>query len=720
MEVWGGIECTLNRIGHQFFSQSERNGHLLRRQDIELFSELRLHKIRYPCLWEMVCPDEYTFRWGWLDDKLALLQKHGLSPIAGLLHHGSGPSFTNLLDPAFPTKFTKYAEKFSRRYPWVTDFIPIDEILTTARFSCLYGHWYPHHKSDASFARALFHQVKASIMAMNAIRQNTPQARFIQAEDLGRAQSTEPLNYQRDFENDRRWLAIDLLCGRVNETHPLYHFLRSAGLEDQELTWLQNNSLSPDIFGINHYLLSNRYLDHELAKYPPHYHGRNHYQDYADVSSADTNEAQFVSPGEVFREAWDRYQIPLAVTEVHLRGYREDQLRWFHQIWQEANQLRRQNVDIQAVTAWALLGSYDWHNLCTRPEGFYESGVYDLRTPQGLPRKTALTSMVKTLASGQNFDHPLVLQDGWWKSRTNLLFSQPKEKPATQTLSRPIIITGGKGTLGQAFARICERRDIPFVLLGRDRLDIADEAAVRHVLEELRPWGVINAAGYVHVDLAESNSERCFRENVHGAVNLARYCADQKISFVTFSTDLVFDGENDSVYLESHPVAPLNVYGESKVRSEQEVLSIYPEALVIRTSAFFGPWDRHNFAIKTLEKLQRSEEVHAASDTRLSATYVPDLVNTSLELMIDQEQGLFHLTNHGGRSWSELIRTFTIAASRHIAGLDSSLIIDKPQHTLSLRARRPLNSVLGSERATLLPSVDEAMERYFYDLKLEP
>ena len=83
-----------------------------------------------------------------------------MKPIVGLMHHGSGPSYTNLLDPQFPEKLASYAAAVARRYPWITDYTPVNEPLTTARFSCLYGHWYPHHRDPLLFARALLAQLR--------------------------------------------------------------------------------------------------------------------------------------------------------------------------------------------------------------------------------------------------------------------------------------------------------------------------------------------------------------------------------------------------------------------------------------------------------------------------------------------------------------------------------------------------------------------------------
>ena len=84
---------------------------------------------------------------------------------------------------------------------------------------------------------------------------------------------------------------------------------------------------------------------------------------------------------------------------------------------------------------------------------------------------------------------------------------------------------------------------------------------------------------------------------------LAQVCARHAIQLLTFSSDLVFDGKQQSPYLESDPVGPLNSYGRSKAEAERRVLDLFPEALVVRTSAFFGPWDMHNFVTLALKAL---------------------------------------------------------------------------------------------------------------------
>jgi dTDP-4-dehydrorhamnose reductase len=239
-------------------------------------------------------------------------------------------------------------------------------------------------------------------------------------------------------------------------------------------------------------------------------------------------------------------------------------------------------------------------------------------------------------------------------------------------------------------------------------MDIADHESVSATLGEYDPWAIVNAAGYVRVDQAEREPEVCFRENCDGAAILAAACAARAMPLLTFSTDLVFDGTAKEPYLESAPPAPLNVYGQSKAEAERRILSAHPATLVVRTSAFFSPWDEHNFVTAALRTLATGETFTAADDAIVSPTYVPDLVNASLDLLIDGEGGIWHLANSGALTWAELARRVA-----EMAGLDAGRVKGCPTHALGgAAARRPLYSVLGSERGALLPTLDDSLTRY--------
>jgi dTDP-4-dehydrorhamnose reductase len=556
---------------------------------------------------------------------------------------------------------------------------------------------------------------------MREVRAVNPGAKLVQTDDLGRTLSTPTLAYQAKFENERRWLAFDLLAGRVDSRHRLYRWMRQAGVSADDLALFTGEPCPPDVIGINHYVTSNRYLDQRLELYPACTHGGNGRHRYADVEAVRIGALPLIEPAELLREAWMRYRLPIAVTEAHIGCTRDEQMRWFVDLWRAATAVRADGVDVRAVTSWSLLGAFDWDSLVTRDAGHYEPGAFDLRGPQ--PRETALCSVIRALAAGREPSHPALDMPGWWRRANRVLYpaaaapDAPKSAPAAAPYvrrTRELLITGARGTLGRAFARICEHRGLPFRLLDRQALDIGDAESVERALGSFSPWAVINAAGYCRVDDAERDRDMCHRGNAIGPAILAAACASRGLPLVTFSSDLVFDGRSRSPYRESDGVAPLCVYGQSKVEGERQVLNTHRGALVVRTSAFFGPWDEYNFVTMTLRSLAAGNGVRAADDMTVSPTYVPDLVNATLDLTIDGATGIWHLANAGATSWAEFARL-----SAALRGYDEELVVPVPGATLGFAAARPTYSALGTERGSgLMPPLGAALERYAAECRL--
>jgi dTDP-4-dehydrorhamnose reductase len=723
LEMWGGIECSLNRVGDRFYNQLEMNGHLARADDLDRIAALGIRTLRYPALWEMLAPDDGARPdLCWLAQRLERLQVLGVRPILGFLHHGSGPAHTGLLDPAFPSRLAGFAQAIAERFPWVDAYTPVNEPLTTARFSALYGLWYPHHRDAPSLVRACVNQCHATALAMRAVREVNPAAKLVQTEDLGRVYSCPSLRYQADFENERRWLTWDLLTGRVDAEHPLRPYLRDNGIGEAELDGFLERPCPPDVIGLNHYVTSDRFLHDEPLRFPADKQGGNGRHDYADLEAVRVLARPDGLAGRLL-ETWRRYRLPIAITETHLGCSREEQLRWLNESWDVALAARESGIDVRAVTAWALLGSFDWNSLLTEFGGRYETGAFDIRGA-GL-RPTAIAALTRALATtGVAPDLPALHGSGWWRRRSRLSYgieergeleiAQVSEGKIRRSERRPILVTGATGTLGTAFGRICELRELACRVSARTEVDIASHSSVEQMLADIRPWAVVNAAGYVRVDDAEAQSELCHRENVDGPRTLADACARHGLPLVTFSTDLVFDGAQREPYVETDRIAPLNVYGLSKARAEQGVLELHPQALVIRTSAFFGPWDVHNFLTDALRRMRSGREVVAADDMTISPTYVPDLVSATLDLLMDDASGVWHCTNEGSLTWAEFARE---AASR--AGIPLTRLRAERSAVTPGRARRPAYSSLRSARGLSLPSLSDAIDRYLAHVRFD-
>lgn len=727
--IWIGLECSLNRVGDTFFNQCDRSGHSKRIQDLKTFADLRAQKIRYPFLWELAnSRDHQNFQWTWADERMAELKSLGLQPIVGFLHHGSGPKFTNLLDPDFPQKLTHYAKAFAKRYPEQIDYTPINEPLTTALLSCVYGLWYPHHRSDHSFLRALLNQVKATVLAMNAIREVQPEARLIQTESLGQVMGTSLVQSQVHFENERRWLSFDLLEGCVDSHHPLFSYLTTHGIDPTELSEIQEKTCGVDVMGINHELSSDRFLDHRIQYYPEAFHcGNGHYQ-YADVAAVDTTAAESLNPADLFEEVWKRYKKPLAVTEAHLNGPREDQMRWLHEIRQALCEVQARGAKVEAMTAGSLLGSFDWNLHRVERKSDYECGIFDLRGPQ--PRATALAQQIKGWCSGKEFIHPVLKEAGWWRDPSRKIFGPPTLKVTSHQEQRTLekwrssphlievghsektlLVIGCRGTLAQAFAKICAIRKLPVLCLGRDSLNICSSATLQKKMRSIRPWAIINTAGFSQVDEAEKNKENCYNLNVIGVKNLAEIARSLQVPLVHFSTDLVFDGSSEEAYLESDVVSPLCFYGETKAASEKLVQGIHDKSLVVRTSPFFGPWDKTNFAYSVIQRVLAGDQIFAPKDVFISPTYVPHLVHATLDLLLDEMTGVIHLTNRGEISWAHWAQRIADKWNR------AHLVTAVTSEEMSYKAKRPHFSVLESERVSMMPSFDEAFENFFAEMK---
>ncbi len=477
LELWGGIECTVNRTRDGYRDQTILSGHHDRIADLDLFAGLGLRALRYPVLWERTlsapgaAPD-----WTWADARLARLRELDIRPILGLVHHGSGPRHTDLLDEGFAAGLGHFAGLVAERYDWVEEWTPVNEPLTTARFSALYGHWYPHERSERAFWGALLNQIDATRAAMRAIRHVNPAARLIQTEDLGRTYATAPLANQAEHDNLRRWASWDLLDGRVDRHHPLWDIFARIGLGDR-VRRIADDPCPPDVIGLNHYLTSDRFLDHRTALYPAHLHGGNDHLDFADTEAVRVLDPAPDGLAGALRDAWDRYAIPIAITEVHNGSTREEQLRWAAEAWDVAEAARDGGIDVRAVTAWSLLGSYGWNTLLTGGHA-YEPGVFDLSS--GTPRPTALAALWRALPHGAR-RHDVVGAPGWWRRQERLLYGTSIVTAASApAIGRPLLIVGDPSSCG-AVAEACSRRALRHVV---DEPTLTGDAAID-------PWGVI-------------------------------------------------------------------------------------------------------------------------------------------------------------------------------------------------------------------------------------
>ena len=269
---------------------------------------------------------------------------------------------------------------------------------------------------------------------------------------------------------------------------------------------------------------------------------------------------------------------------------------------------------------------------------------------------------------------------------------------------RRIAVIGAKGRLGAALAREYAR-DFKITACDRGQLDLGKLDQIQSVLSAIEFDLLLNCAALTNVDYCESHRDEAFLINAEAPRLLAEICAEKSAKLGHISTDYVFDGKQNTPYIETDPPAPLSVYAESKLAGEEEVLAISPKNLVVRLSWVFGP-DKPSFIDQIIQRARENETVTAVADKFSSPSYTIDVANWLRLAWENEAHGILHLCNGGACSWQEW-------AQYAIDGCRNAGIPLKADHVgkLSLTdmknfvARRPVYTVLSTGKFTALTGV---------------
>ncbi len=255
-----------------------------------------------------------------------------------------------------------------------------------------------------------------------------------------------------------------------------------------------------------------------------------------------------------------------------------------------------------------------------------------------------------------------------------------------------LLVTGAGGMLGRAVVDRATRLGLDVRAATRAELDITDAEAARQALLAWRPRAVVNCAAYTDVDGAESDWQAAERVNASGAGHIAAAAAEAGARIVHVSTDYVFDGTKREPWVESDPVAPLGVYGETKLAGELAVAEHNPAHVIVRTSWLFGAGGK-NFVDTMLRLGGERDELSVVTDQVGCPTWTGHLAGALVELAErPDETGVHHIAGGGSCSWNELaLEIFERAA------LDCR-VLPATSEQFVRPARRPAYSVLGSER----------------------
>jgi dTDP-4-dehydrorhamnose reductase len=253
---------------------------------------------------------------------------------------------------------------------------------------------------------------------MQRIREVQPEVQLIVTEDFGFTRGAKEMQPMCDLLNTRRWLPVDLLCGMVDERHWMFEYMRGKGIPEEDILWFLDHPCPPDVVGINYYVTSDRFLDHRMELYPADRGSAE--GPFVDVEAVRVRDVPLSGFDSVLSDAWERYRIPVALSEVHLGGPTEEQIRWAVEAWQGIMTARERGASCASMTFWALLGSFYWDRLVTCDNGHYEHGVFDLRDGSAVP--TELAEVVAQIAQGEAPNHPALSDEGWWRREDRFCF----------------------------------------------------------------------------------------------------------------------------------------------------------------------------------------------------------------------------------------------------------------------------------------------------------
>lgn len=267
--------------------------------------------------------------------------------------------------------------------------------------------------------------------------------------------------------------------------------------------------------------------------------------------------------------------------------------------------------------------------------------------------------------------------------------------------TRHVLITGAGGQLGTELQRCAWPADWQVTALDIAGLDLRDTAAIAAIIAsgfEGRPWeAVINGAAYTAVDKAETDIVTAWAVNAIAPAAFAEGCAKAGIPLVQVSTDYVFAGDKAGAWEVNDPVAPLGVYGASKLGGELAVRTSGARHAIVRT-AWVVSAHGSNFIKTMLRVAEGRDRLAVVDDQRGSPTSAADLaqalVTIAVRLANDPRAptGTFHFSNAGNISWADFaVEIFRQSANR---GGPSAGVVRIPSSDYLTPAQRPANSLL--------------------------
>ena len=268
-----------------------------------------------------------------------------------------------------------------------------------------------------------------------------------------------------------------------------------------------------------------------------------------------------------------------------------------------------------------------------------------------------------------------------------------------------LLVTGASGLLGTRICQLAAKQNYEVYSAHGEhipqfgipiKLDITDGAALKQIFNKTKPDVIVHSAALTDVDKCEKQKDLASKINVKSTSNIARLCHKHNCFLVYVSTDYVFNGEKGN-YKETERTAPINHYGLSKLKGEQEVKQSRAEHCIARTSVIYGSIPaagKINFALWLIEKLRKKEETKTVTDQWNSPTLNTNLAEMVLEIVERRTTGTFHLAGATRLSRYEFAQKIA-----ETFNLDKNCLLPTSSKEMQWLAKRPKDSSLNVDKA---------------------
>ena len=268
-----------------------------------------------------------------------------------------------------------------------------------------------------------------------------------------------------------------------------------------------------------------------------------------------------------------------------------------------------------------------------------------------------------------------------------------------------LLVTGASGLLGTRICQLATKQNHEVYSVHSQhtpqfgtpiKLDITDGTALKQVFAKTKPDAVVHSAALTDVDKCEREKDLAWKINVESTSNIAQLCHRHNCFLVYVSTDYVFNGEKGN-YKETEQTAPINNYGLTKLKGEQEIKQSRTEYCIARTSVIYGSIPaagKINFALWLIEKLRKKEETKTVTDQWNSPTLNTNLAEMILEIVEKRTTGTFHLAGATRLSRYEFAKNIA-----ETFNLDQNFLRPTSSEKMSWIAKRPKDTSLNIEKA---------------------